>query len=265
MPVFNGEQYLAEAVESILAQTFTDFEFIIVNDGSTDGSPALLQRFAERDGRIRVIDNERNLGIVHSLNRGLDACRGQYVARMDADDIALPDRLSRQVAVLEAEPGIVALGGALQYIDAGGKEFGAVRQCVTGKSFLKQTPMLHPTTVIRRSALEQSGIRYHDQYRYAEDYYLWLELSRLGRLSAVPEVVLRYRVSNGATRLKHLKGVLWATLKVKKAGVLRLGIRPGPGDIARYLGECMLLCLPSRFVLWLYFKLTFDERVDALT
>lgn len=264
MPVFNAEPYLAEAVESILAQSFIDFELIIVNDGSTDGTPALLEQFATRNSRIRVIDNGNNLGIVSSLNRGLDACRGAYVARMDADDIAVLDRLAKQVAVMDAKPDIVALGGALEYIDSAGRDLGVVRQSGTAKSTLSQTPILHPTAMIRRSSLVENHINYEERYRYAEDYFLWMQLSRLGRIEAIDDVVLRYRVSSGATRVKHVKGVLWATLKAKKAGVFSLGIRPGLGDIARFFGECVLLCLPSRFVLWLYFKLTFNGKVKVL-
>lgn len=262
MPVYDGEEFLAEAVESILGQSFTDFEFVIVDDGSTDGSPALLERYAAADRRVRVITNEANLGIVGALNRGLDACRGEYVARMDADDIATADRLEKQVAALDADEGIIVLGGSLRYIDAAGGDLDVVRRCETGKSILTQTPMLHPTAVIRRAGLREHGIRYRERYRYAEDYYLWLELSRLGRITAIDDVVLWYRVSRSATRVKHLKGVLKATLRAKKDAVFKLGIRPKPADLLRFLMECVLYVLPAPFVLWIYLKVTFGRRLE---
>lgn len=262
MPVHNGEEFLAEAVQSILGQSFDDFEFVIVDDGSTDGSPALLERHAAADPRIRILTNEANLGIVGALNRGLDACRGEYVARMDADDIATADRLEKQVAALDADPGIAVLGGSLSYIDAAGRDLGVVRRCQTGKPILRQTPMLHPTAVIRRSCLQEHSLRYRERYRYAEDYYLWLELSRCGRIAAIEGVVLKYRVSRAATRVKHLKGVLKATLRAKRDAVAKLGIRPGPGDLMRYLMECVLLVLPAPFVLWIYFRVTFGRNVE---
>jgi glycosyltransferase involved in cell wall biosynthesis len=192
MPSYNSAPYLKEAVESILGQSFHDFELIIVDDGSTDNSPGLLAQYAARDRRIRILRNDVNRGIVFALNRGLEMCRGEYLVRMDADDIAMPDRLERQIAFMDAHPDVAALGASLRYIDAGGQDMNRVRHCAIRKSLslTAQTPLLHPTVVMRRAVLRQHGLRYQERYRYAEDYYLWLQLSRFGKLAALDDVVI---------------------------------------------------------------------------
>ena len=116
MPVYNAAHYVAGAVESILGQTFREFEFVIVDDGSIDGSTQILKRFAERDSRIRLIRRE-NRGLVASLNEGIEAARGEFIARMDADDIALPERLARQLESLRCNHDVVAVGTQVQRID----------------------------------------------------------------------------------------------------------------------------------------------------
>ncbi|MGB2822166.1 MAG: glycosyltransferase, partial [Phycisphaerae bacterium] len=190
MPTYNDGRFVRQAVDSIRGQTFADFEFVIVNDGSTDDTPEILAEYARRDGRIRVLTNDRNMGIFASLNRGLDVCRGEYVVRMDADDIAIADRLERQLAVMDARPDVVALGGALTYIDAAGKDLNVMRRCAVGASLLRRSPMLHPTVVFRRKVVEKHAIRYQGRFRPADDYFFWLELSRFGRLDAIDDVVL---------------------------------------------------------------------------
>ncbi len=263
MPTYNIAEFLGKAIESILSQSFIDFEFIIVDDGSTDDSTRVLGEYAEKDPRIRIIRNEQNKGIVYSLNRGLKECRGEYVARMDADDIALRDRLEKQVVVMEADPQTVVLGAALSYMDKNGKELGVVRRCSLNKSLIAQNPLLHPTVVFRRAVLEQHGLCYLEKYRYAEDYFLWLQLSRLGKIDALDDIVLKYRLTDSATRMRHLKGVLRATLNVKKNGIFCLRIRPTIGDVLRFFLEGLLLFLPSSLVRYLYLRMIFGKNVKV--
>ena len=264
MPTYNTGEFLGEAIESILSQSFEDFEFIIVDDGSTDDSYRILAEYAKKDERIRIIKNDQNKGIVYSLNRGLRECRGEYVARMDADDIALKDRLEKQITAMEADPYTVVLGAALSYIDKSGKELGIVRRCSLDKSLIAQNPLLHPTVVFSRAILEQHRVMYLKKYGYAEDYFLWLQLSRLGKLDAIDDIVLKYRLSNSATRMRHLKGVLLATLRVKKDGVFSLRIRPTMGDALRFFLEGLLLFLPSRLVRYLYLKMMLKRDVKVI-
>ena len=264
MPTYNTGEFLGEAIESILSQSFEDFEFIIVDDGSTDDSYRILAEYAKKDERIRIIKNDQNKGIVYSLNRGLRECRGEYVARMDADDIALKDRLEKQITAMEADPYTVVLGAALSYIDKSGNELGIVRRCSLDKSLIAQNPLLHPTVVFSRAILEQHRVMYLKKYGYAEDYFLWLQLSRLGKLDAIDDIVLKYRLSNSATRMRHLKGVLLATLRVKKDGVFSLRIRPTMGDALRFFLEGLLLFLPSRLVRYLYLKMMLKRDVKVI-
>ena len=120
MSVYNGERYLREGIESILAQTFADFEFLIVDDGSTDGTWQVLTEYAARDSRIRLIRNSQNLGLTRSLNKGLSAAQGEYIARQDADDVSLPHRLEKQVVVLEHDPRVVLVSGNIDLMDSEG-------------------------------------------------------------------------------------------------------------------------------------------------
>lgn len=263
MPVYNDGDFVAQAARSILAQTFADFEFVIVDDGSTDDAPHVLAELAARDGRIRVLTSPENEGIVSALNRGLDACRGEYIARMDADDVALAHRLARQVARMDEAPDVVALGGALEYIDAAGASLGVRRTCGLDGSLLKANPMLHPTVMIRREALEAAKLRYQQRYRYAEDYFLWLQLSRVGRLDALDDVVLQYRLSVGASRMKHLKAMLWATIRTKLKAIFGLGIRPRVSDVLRLAAELVLMAVPSGIVRRMYLQKTFGHDVAA--
>jgi glycosyltransferase involved in cell wall biosynthesis len=264
MPVHNAEPYLGAALDSILGQSWTDLEFVVVDDGSTDGSRATLERYAGQDPRLRLLASDRNEGIVRALNRGLAACSGEYIARMDGDDIALPDRLARQVAYLRAHPEASVVGGALSYIDAAGRELGVIRRSDLGRSLLAVNPLFHPTVMLRRTHLQDQGLGYEERFRYAEDYYLWLLLSTRGQLAALDEVVLKYRLSAAATRFQNLKPVLLATLRVKAAAIARLGLRPTPADLLRFAAEALLLLLPAAAVRWLYLRTTFGKDAGSL-
>ena len=195
MSVHNEARYLPLAVDSILAQTFGDFEFLIVDDGSTDGS---WEYFAGlTDPRVRLLRNPHNLGLSRSLNAGLDAARGRYVARMDGDDVAEPGRLAAQVAFLDAHPDMGIVGSGRTLIDeegnvvavaqAAGDDLAVRWKCLLG------SPFAHPTVMLRRDVLERHGLRYRDVKR-AEDYDLWPRLLAHARGANLPEPLLQYRL-----------------------------------------------------------------------
>lgn len=196
MPVYNGERFLAEAVESILGQTFADFEFVIVDDGSTDASPAILADYASRDPRIRVVA-QANAGIVAALNRGLNECRSPLVARMDADDVSLPTRLEQQVAFLTDHPKVAAVGTAFRLISETGAAGPEVRPPAAHKAIkrgLRYGNCLgHPTVMMRREAILAVG-GYREFLRHAEDYDLWTRVAERYELANLPACLLRYRV-----------------------------------------------------------------------
>lgn len=196
MPVYNAQRYLAAAVESILNQTLTDFEFLIVDDGSTDRSLKILQRYAQQDPRIRLI-SRANTGFVRALNEMLPLAQAELIARMDADDVAMPERLARQVAFLQHHPEVVCVGGAQDWIDEAGRfllhhpeaeQDAEIQQlALTG-----QTPINHPSALMRRSAVMQVG-GYDESMYPAEDLDLWLKLGEIGKLANLRDTVLQYR------------------------------------------------------------------------
>lgn len=201
LPVYNGERYLREAVESILAQTLESFELLIVDDGSTDGTEAIYRSFT--DPRIRVVRRENNAGLVSALNSVIDLIATKYVARMDADDVSLPDRLARQVAFLESRSDIAACGSwARELVDGRLRD---VMRLPTGE-YLRQTawrpvPIFHPTACLRTEVLRE--LRYRADFIHAEDYDFWLRLCRLYRIDNVPNVLLHYRIHQASVSHAH--------------------------------------------------------------
>lgn len=197
MSVYNSERYLAQAIDSILTQTFSDFEFLIIDDGSSDRSAEILQTYVAQDARICFTSRE-NRGIPRTRNQLLTQARGALVAIMDADDIALPDRFRLQVEFLHQHPEVVCVGGALDWIDEKGRLLGHCPMPQTDEEL--QTLMLggisllhHPTAMVRRSALLQVG-GYDETMIASSDLDLWLRLGEIGKLANLSDTVLRYRL-----------------------------------------------------------------------
>lgn len=206
MPVYNAEKYLAAAVESILNQTFREFEFLMIDDGSTDRSLAILQRYAARDARIRL-SSRANTGYVVALNEMLALAQGEFIARMDADDVALPDRFARQVEFLRAHPEVVCVGGAQDWIDEAGR---VLFHCdvqetdaeIQQLALTGQTPINHPSALIRRAAMLQVG-GYDVELHPAEDLDLWLKLGEVGGLANLKDTVTLYRQHTHSESERH--------------------------------------------------------------
>jgi len=198
MPVYNAERYLRTAVDSILGQTFSGFELLIVDDGSDDGSTAIVNSYTDK--RIRLIRNECNLGLIATLNKGLQAARGQYVARMDADDISLPTRLERQIAYLERHREVGVVGSHFHRIDENGRILSTERR--EGKDFMVSfrmyveayNPFCHPAVMYRTKEIRDRG-GYNPAFPSAEDAALWFQLNESGmRFATIPRVLLLYRM-----------------------------------------------------------------------
>ena len=176
MSVYNGEKYLREAIESILNQTFTDFEFIIVNDGSTDNSLEIIKSY--NDERIKIINNEKNIGLTKSLNKALAQARGEYIARQDADDISLPSRFEEQIKYLEEHPDVVLLGTSSYNIDESGKIIGkkiALAKPTMGNLF-KENQFIHGSVMFKKEVVDELGY-YNELFNYSQDYELWLRIA----------------------------------------------------------------------------------------
>ena len=205
MPVYNGERFVVEAAQSILQQTFADFEFLIVDDGSTDGTPQLLADLAASDRRIKVLRQPRNMGVTEALNTGCRAARGKFVARMDADDVSLPARFERQLAYLAEHPEVSLVGANVQLIDPEGRP-GRTKNYPTEPGLVAWLMLFfnsvaHPTVMMRREALVAAGY-YPTEWNRVEDYALFLRLSRTSLLGNLPEVLLNYRAWQGNVSTK---------------------------------------------------------------
>lgn len=255
VPCYNCERFLREAVQSILGQTFRDFELLLINDGSTDRTPEIFREFAAQDPRVRLLKNEMNSGICVALNKGLDAAQGEFVCRMDSDDLAMPDRLEKQTAFLRERPGIVACGSHLIMIDESGREIGRRRYeldpaRITKDKFLR-SPLAHPAVMIRRSVLEEHRIRYSERFRYAECYDMWMRLSKYGDLANLDAFLLRYRLTDTATKSVHCKESLRSTIRLRAHYLTR---EAGWKAYVMFFLEAALLCLPARVILSLFRK-----------
>lgn len=200
MTVYNNERFLKEAMGSICSQTWNDFEFIIVNDASTDASRNVLGTYP--DTRIRIIDNEKRLGLTASLNRGMIHCKGEYIARMDADDISLPHRLERQVAYLDNHPDVGVVGTFIKSMNAAGTITGEWKSASEDVQLrwhlLFRNIIAHPSALIRKSLLTQVN-GYDESFTYAQDYALWTTLARLCKLHVIPEYLLLWRSHSQST------------------------------------------------------------------
>lgn len=228
MSVYNGESHLAEAVESILVQTFSDFEFVVVDDGSTDRTAAVLDGY--RDSRMVRVNHERNMGLVAALNRGLESGRGRWIARMDADDVSKPERLEKQMAFLAGHPDVDVVGCRMDEIDEKGNGAGVFwapeASALIAWKMLFETAMAHATTVMRKTVLVHAG-GYNPDYRHVEDVELWSRLWGRVRFANLPDALYvrrRHRKSICSTEgprqtamARAIRAAMWERLLGRQA------------------------------------------------
>lgn len=243
MSVYNGARFLDQAIDSIRGQTYGDFEFIIVDDGSTGATPEILARHAAEDSRIRILPQE-NRGLIESLNRGFAAATGTYIARMDADDVAKPYRLERELGFLAENPGIALVGGAIEVIDAETQVLDTIRlpsEPVQIRRHMRELgcALAHPTVLFRRSVLKEvAGFR--KAYRHAEDYDLWLRMLEKFDLANLDEVLLGYRRHAASVSIKNAKQQALSALCARTTAKLRLEGRPDPTSNIDLITEAVL-------------------------
>lgn len=203
MPVYNAEPFVGQALKSILGQTFRNFELIIVDDGSGDRSREIGRSF--HDERIVWIENGRNLGLTASLNVGLKKARGEFIARQDADDLSLPERLEKQVAFLDSHPTTGLVGCAFSVINEVGNALTDIHTVVDpleiNALLLQRNPIAHGTAVFRRACLEKTGL-YREEFRYAQDYDLWLRIAEIAKVANIPGLLYQWRITRGSITLR---------------------------------------------------------------
>jgi len=237
MPVYNSARYLEEAVDSLMAQTCQDFELIAVDDGSTDESGHILDRYADSDSRIRVI-HQANGGISAARNRGMREARGKYIAVMDSDDVCLPNRLERQIAFMESRPEVGLSGSRCSFFGDGGEHLG-VRPALEPeqvRSRLLFLPTLsHTSVIMRRDLVTAHDLYYDEDFPVAEDYELYTRFIQHSRIANLPDVLMRIR-THGDSTTRRLDGEGDRRLRMVYARVIpQLGIHPTPDEIDLHL------------------------------
>jgi hypothetical protein len=230
MTVYNGGPHLAPALESIMTQSIRDFEVLVVNDGSTDQSATILDEYARRDARIRVI-HQRNTGVVGALNTACAIVETPYIARLDADDISLSDRLERQTEFLRRNPHVALFGGAADFINEAGEVLFRVDVPTNNNDIktqlLERNVFVHSAVVVRREALLAVG-GYRRPFPSAEDYDLWLRISERYAVANLSEVVVRYRLHPKQASTARLEGQVLATMGARLSARLRRAGKPDP-------------------------------------
>jgi glycosyltransferase involved in cell wall biosynthesis len=225
LPVHDGAAYVREAVESILTQTFADFELIVVDDVSSDRTPEILASIG--DPRLRIVRSETRGGIAGSCNRAIALARGRYIARMDHDDVSLPQRFARQVAFLDAHPDVAICGTWVRMFSGGwqrDRKLEADSQRIRCL-FLMFNVLSHPSVMIRRDVLERHALRYDETFESAEDYDLWTRTSWVSKLSNIPQVLLLHRVHPAQISQRGKPRQLDEADFVRNRELERLGVR----------------------------------------
>lgn len=228
MAVYNGDQYLRDAIESILNQTLRDFEFIIINDGSTDLTNKIIDEYVKSDSRIVVITRE-NKGLVASLNEGISLAKSDLIARMDSDDISLPERLINQYNFMKFHPDVVCVGSDPIIIDEDGDELihlktPASNAEIQQKLLSGHCPIEHPSVMYRRKIVIELGF-YREEYQTAEDYDLWLRMGEVGNLANINKPLIKYRYVSTSISAKNQDKQLLATKKACEGALKRRNLQ----------------------------------------
>ncbi len=227
MSVYNGERFLKEAIESILGQQFRDLEFIVVDDGSTDSTPEILSSY----GDLLRVHRQPNQGMSRALNTGLALARCPYIARMDADDIAEPARLGKQVSYLDAHENIGLLGTAYTEVDEQGKVLRTVtmpgEDLELRRSLAKFNPFMHGSVVYRKSVIERCGLYNEDElFRYFQDYEMWVRMAQHTQMANLNDVLMRRRVHRQALSSQQDNNRLRCNIRVRAHAIRAFGLPP---------------------------------------
>lgn len=207
LSAYNAALYLRDSLDSIMRQAFKDFDVLLIDDGSMDDTSKIAIEYSNIDRRIKYYKNEKNIGLIKTLNKGLSLAKGEYIVRMDADDIMFDDRLYKQVKYMDSNPECFVCGGQMEYIGGLTGMAPILPQKYEDLLYLSliNCPLYHPTTIIRNSAIKQFGLKYNDSYKHAEDYKFWSDIifSHPNSIANIKDVVLFYRISNNQITAKY--------------------------------------------------------------
>ena len=259
MPAHNAAGYVAVALDSMLAQTHRDFELIVVDDASSDETWQILSGYAGRDARVRLMRNDRNMKIAHTLNRGIGAARGRYIVRMDADDWSFPDRLAKQLAFMDANPSVVVSGGTIEICDEALEPLNRRRYPRTDREIRERmfffSPFCHPAIICRTDALRAAG-GYNESLEVAQDYDLYFRMGRLGELANLEDCIHRLRTHPASSSIRRGAMQERNTLYIRLKAVVEYGYemkRSARVYLAlQYLSSFLV---PFRVKFWLFNRL----------
>jgi glycosyltransferase involved in cell wall biosynthesis len=226
MPVYNGAQFLNEALQSLFSQTFQEFEILVIDDASTDGTASILSSYS--DPRLKVYRNNGNSGVARSLNRGLKLISCEYIVRMDADDIAMPNRLAKQVLYMDANKNIGISGTWVKHI---GRYNGVLERQPCGEGVVKafmvlDNPLMHPTVIMRRDMIISHKLLYNQNFERCEDFDLWERSSQLFAVDNMNSALLHFRVHGGSVTQQYTMEMLDKTHEVLRRGLKRISVFP---------------------------------------
>ena len=257
MPVFNTEKFVGRAIESILAQTFTAWELLVVDDGSTDGSDDIVATYTERDSRIQLVRCPHQ-GIAATRSILIDMATTPYIATMDSDDESMIDRIGREYVYLQSHPDCGAVSGANSIIDENNIHIGHRSYPYNVRRILlRQSPLSNPSSMFRLEVFREVG-GYREGLDYGEDYDLWLRMYARGwQLANLPQTLLRLRIRSGQTKSSRLRETIRNTIAIQKRAIREYGIRATLGDRWTIFLERLLLLMPPSFVLWLFKRRTY--------
>jgi len=218
MPAYNAEKYISEAIESILNQSFKDFEFIIIDDGSTDKTWEIIQNYAKKDERIVPIKNEANINVSQTRNKGIYLAKGKYIVWADSDDTSLPERIKKQVDFMEGNKEVGLCGSFMEFF--GYSEKKSLRKYsdkdeVLRKLIFRQNPVAQPACIMRTDVLKKSGN--YPNLPLSEDLFVFFKMGEISKFSNIQEVLVRYRVHSGSLTNSRLKSMELNTIKIRKS------------------------------------------------
>lgn len=261
MPVYNAEDFLVEAIESIKKQTYKKWELIAVDDGSTDNSLNILKKFTKRDKRIKIFCFKKKQGLAKALNYGLSKAKGFYLARMDADDISLPQRLKIQLKYLKKHPKVIAVGSQVRLINENG-DFIGYKKFPTAPSQIYQMmgimmTIQHPTLLTYTRLIKKCGYANHTT---AEDVSMFFKLMQFGQFLNTKEVLFKYRIRKNSNSMKNPKKTFYLTLKSRIKAVLEWGYKPTiTAIIINVIQFILISILPNNIIISLYEKMRFSN------
>ncbi len=258
MPVHNGGKFVAQAMDSVLGQTYPNWELIIVDDASTDATKQILTDYATIYSQVRVFKHEKNEGIAKSLNDGISQAKGKYIARMDSDDVMKSNRLAVQVAYMMVHPGVVVSGTDMEEIDDNGKLIGK-RQVPESDDQIREMMwyamgLQHPTMMFSLKLIP-SIFGWYQEMRYVEDLDLIFRLMSYGKLANVKECLYEYRIHDRNESLHNVRATYLSALRVRWQALLRYGYRPNLKSTVLQIASLVVLIIPPRLVWWLYKKM----------